>query len=81
MIDVFDVKPSKSIKIVVKTNQRSNKILSYNQETKVFKVAIAAKPENNKANVEVIKFFSKVLGRPVRIKTGLTSKEKLLVFE
>lgn len=81
MIDVFDVKPSKSIKIIVKANQRQNKILSYNQETKVFKVAIKAKPENDKANIEVIKFFTKMFERPVRIKTGFTSKEKLLVFD
>ena len=81
MIDVFDVPLSKSMKIVVKANQRQNKILSYNQETKVFKVAIKAIPENDKANIEVIKFFSKMLGKPVRIKTGFTSKEKLIVFD
>lgn len=81
MIDVCDVPLSKSMKIIVKTNQRSNKILSYDQEKKVFKVAIAAKPENNKANLEVIKFFTKMFGRSVRIKTGFTSKEKLIVFD
>jgi len=81
MIDVFDVPLSKAIKIKVKTNQRSSKILAYDEATKTFKVAIAAKPENNKANEEVIKFFTRMLKRPVKIKTGFTSKEKLLVFE
>ena len=70
MIDVFDVPVSKCIKIKVKTNQRSNKILAYDEATKTFKVAVAARPENNKANDEVVKFFSKMFKRPVRIKSG-----------
>ena len=80
-IDVFDIPESKSIRIKVKTNQRFNKILGYDEATKTFKVAIHAKPENNKANEEVVKFFTKMLGRKVRIKTGFTSKEKLLIFD
>ncbi len=79
--DIFDVPVSKAIKIKVKTNQRSNKILAYDQDTKTFKVAIAARAENNEANREVIKFFTRILNRPVKIKTGFTSKEKLLVFD
>ncbi len=81
MIDVFDVPVSKSMKIIVKANAHYNKILGYDQERKVFRVAIKAKPQDNKANIEVVKFFTKLLGRPVRIKTGFTSKEKLLVFD
>jgi len=81
MIDVFDVPVSKAIKIKVKTNQRSSKIIAYDEATKTFKVAIAARAKNNEANREVVKFFTKVLNRPVKIKTGFTSKEKLLVFE
>ncbi|MBN2421361.1 DUF167 domain-containing protein [Candidatus Woesearchaeota archaeon] len=81
MIDVFDVPVSKSIKIRVKTNAPSNKILAYDEATKVFKVAIHARAQNNEANREVVKFFTKMFHKPVRIKTGFTSKEKLLVFD
>ena len=81
MTDIFDVPASKSIRIKVKTNQRQNKILSYDEATRTFKVAIHAKPENNKANEEIVKFFTKMLGRKVRIKLGFTSKEKLLIFD
>lgn len=81
MIDVFDVPVSKAIKIKVKTNAPSNKIIGYDQTTKVFKVAIHARAQNNEANREVIKFFSKMFHKPVRIKSGFTSKEKLLVFD
>jgi uncharacterized protein (TIGR00251 family) len=81
MIDVFDVPVSKSIKIKVKTNASSNKILSYDEVSKTFKVTIHARAQNNEANREIIKFFSKILNKPVRIKTGFTSKEKLIVFD
>jgi len=67
-----------SLKIIVKPNAKKNEILGYDESRKAVKVAIAAQAEKNKANLEVIKFFSKLLKKPVQIKSGLTSKEKLL---
>ncbi|MBW2973099.1 DUF167 domain-containing protein [Candidatus Woesearchaeota archaeon] len=67
-----------SLKILVKPNSKKNEILGYDENRKAVKVAIAAQAEKGKANLEVIKFFSKLLGKQVRIKSGLASKEKLL---
>ena len=36
------------------------------------------KPEDNKANIEVIKFLSKSLKKKVKIVSGLKSKEKMI---
>jgi len=69
------------LKITVKPNSSENKIIGYDESRKAIKVNIAAKPEENKANMEVIKFFSRLLKKRVKIKYGLTSKEKLLFFE
>ena len=69
-----------SLKILVKPNSKKNEILGYDENRKAVKVAIAAHAEKGKANLEVIKFFSKLLGKPVKIKSGLTSKEKLLIL-
>ncbi len=66
------------LKILVKPKSSETKILGYDESRKSLKVTIAAPPEDNKANKEVIKFFSKLLKKPVRIKSGLKSKEKLL---
>ena len=66
------------LKIVVKPNSKKNQVLGYDTAKKAVKVAISAPAEKGKANIEVIKFFSKLLGKPVGIKSGLTSKEKLL---
>jgi len=67
-----------SLKIIVKPNAKKNDILGYDESRKAVKVAIAAQAEKGKANLEVVKFFSKLLKKPVKIKSGLTSKEKLL---
>jgi len=67
-----------SLKILVKPNAKKNEILGYDSARKAVKVAIAAQAEKGKANLEVIKFFSKLLKKKVQIKSGLTSKEKLL---
>ena len=67
-----------SLKIIVKPNAKKNEILGYDESRKAVKIAIAAQAEKGKANMEVIKFFSKLLKKPVKIKSGLTSKEKFL---
>lgn len=69
-----------SLKIIVKPNKRKNKLLEYDKNKKAIKVAIKAPPENNKANIEVIKFFSKLTKKNTKIIKGKTSKEKLLKF-
>ncbi len=63
------------IKIKVKTNQPKTEIV---EKDKIWKVNVKAKPENNKANLEIIKFFSKLFKKKVKIVNGLKNKEKLL---
>jgi len=70
-----------SLKILVKPNAKKNEILGYDENRKAVKTAIAAQAEKGKANMEVIKFFSKLLKKQVQIKSGLTSKEKLLKIQ
>ena len=38
-------------------------------------------PENNKANIEIIKDLGKIFGKPVRILRGLKSKNKVILIE
>lgn len=67
-----------TFKIIVKPNSPKNEIISYDEFRDAYKVNIKAKPEKNEANIEVIKFFSKLLKRKIKIVKGLKSKEKLL---
>ena len=58
-------------KIIVKPNSSKNEISGYDKYKEAYRVNIKAKPNGNKANIEVIKFFSKLFKRKVRILLGL----------
>ena len=65
-------------KVIVKTNSLENKFGEYDPIKKAYPLSLKARAENNEANKALIKFLSKQLGKHVRIKSGLTSKEKLV---
>jgi len=69
------------LKIIVKPNSNKNEIIGYDQNKQGIKVNISAPADKNKANKEVVKFFTKLLKKRVYIKTGLKSKEKILKIE
>lgn len=69
---------SGKIKILVKPNAKKDEILGWDENRKAWRVAIAAPAEENKANIAVIKFFSKLVGKKVRILSGFKSKTKIL---
>ena len=68
----------KIFKIIVKANSAKNEIVKFDKERKAYRVNIKEKAEDNKANIEIIKFFSKLLKKKVKIIKGLKSKEKVL---
>jgi len=63
-------------KVIVRPNSNESKITG--MENGALKVNISAPADKDKANREIIKFFSKLLKKKVRIKSGLKSKEKIL---
>ena len=67
-----------TLKIIVKPSSSKNEILGWNNSRQALKVAIKAPPLKGKANIEVIKFFSKLLKKKVLIASGKSNKEKLL---
>ena len=64
------------LKLKVKPNSRKTEILR--EEGNEIVLAVKSKPENNKANLEVIKFFSKMFKTKVKIVRGLKSKNKII---
>ena len=66
---------SMKIKIKVRVNQPKTEVI---EKGDIWKVNVKAKPEKNEANRELIKFFSKLFKKKVRIVKGLKSKEKTL---
>ena len=47
-------------------------------EEDIIKLAVAAPPEKNRANRELLKFLKKEYNIRARIKSGATSREKIL---
>lgn len=78
MVDEFINKGK--LKIIVKPNSSKNQIIGYDSNRDALRVNIKAPAENNKANIEVIKLFSKLTKKEIKIVSGLTSKKKVLLF-
>ncbi len=68
----------KKFKIIAKPNSKENKIERYDAERKAYIVSVKAKPEDNKANIEMIKFLSRELEGKVRIASGFRGREKII---
>ena len=77
-MDVKDHIHNNFLKIIVKTNSNKTEITGYDETKKALKLSVASLPIEGKANIEIIKFFKKEHKLNVEIKTGKTSKEKLL---
>ena len=66
------------LEIKAKPNSPATKL--YKKEDR-FILEIESEPENNKANLEIIKFFRKLSGHDVKILKGLKSKNKTILIE
>ena len=70
--------PEKTFKVLIKPNSPKNEIVGFDDNKKAYKINIKEKAEDNKANKGLIKFLSKVIGKKVKIKSGLKSREKII---
>lgn len=69
------------IKINVKAHPNSGK-QKIARDGKSYNIYLKSSPENNKANIELIKLLKKHFNKEVRIKSGFTSRKKIIeVFE
>ncbi len=68
------------IKVLVKTGKK-NQLHDYDKEKDAYPLDISAPPEKGKANIEIVKFLTRHFKKKVRIKSGLTSRRKVIVIE
>ncbi|ASJ09159.1 hypothetical protein A3L11_07920 [Thermococcus siculi] len=78
---VKETKDGVLLLIHVQPKAKKNVIEGVDEWRGRLKVRIAAPPVEGKANKEVIKFFSKLLGADVSIVRGETSREKDLLIK
>ncbi|RLE39196.1 YggU family protein [Candidatus Woesearchaeota archaeon] len=72
------VSSNSQIKIIVRTNASKTQLLSYDETKSAFRLDVAAPPDKNRANREIIKFFSKKFKKKAKIISGLKSKIKIV---
>ena len=71
---------NKIIKIKVKPNSGEQEIVE-NENSDGYVVNLKSAPENNKANTELIKLLEKYFKKKIKIKSGFTSRNKLIEVE
>ena len=72
---------SNHLLVQVKTNANKTEVLDYDREHNVLKIAVKALPDSGKANKELLRFLKKETKRSCSIRSGATSKKKLIFFE
>jgi hypothetical protein len=68
----------KLLKVKVKPGAKENSVEKWDNEAQALEIKLKAAPEKGKANIELLKFLKKELGIKARIKSGMTSREKIL---
>ena len=63
------------IKVKVKPNSGKQEII---KKDNFYLVYLQSSPENNKANIELLKLLKKHFKKEVRIKSGFTSRNKFV---
>ena len=63
------------IKIKVKPNSGKQSI---EKKGEIYLINVKSPAENNKANIEVIKILERYFKKSVKIKSGLTSRNKII---
>ena len=80
-MDILKYLKNQRLNISVKANSNQNRVIGFDKEKKRMKLEIAAPAKNSKANVEIVRFLSKLLKKKIRIVSGFTSKNKSIKIE
>ncbi|MBI5398060.1 DUF167 domain-containing protein [Candidatus Woesearchaeota archaeon] len=78
--DIFLFISNNRLRVIVKPNAKQNEIASWDESRNALRIAIAAVPEKDKANVELLNFLKKLTGKKCKLLSGHKSREKLIEF-
>lgn len=66
------------LRVRVRVGQPKTCVVGYDEAYDAVRIALAARPEQGRANAELLRYVSRELGCPVRLKRGATSRLKVL---
>ncbi len=69
-----------TISIIAKPNSSKTEIVGWDENRQALKIAVAAVPDKDKANIELLKFLRKETGMKCELASGAKSRAKKVVF-
>jgi len=70
----------KKIAVIVKPNAKKTAYLGFDKDENSYAFNLAAPAENDKANIELLKFIKKISKKNAKILFGLKNKRKIIQF-
>lgn len=64
--------------LIAKPNASKTEFLGYDAAREAVRIAVAAPPDDGKANKELLKFLKKELGRDCELIAGKTGRKKIV---
>jgi uncharacterized protein (TIGR00251 family) len=68
------------LSVHAKPNSPKTEVLGWDESKKSLKIAVAAVPDKDRANIELLKFLKKETGMKPELVSGTRSREKLVKF-
>lgn len=66
------------IRLKAKPGMPKTELLGWDESIKAYRMNVHARPEDNKANIEIIRFLRKLTKKEVQLVSGATSRMKSL---
>ena len=69
-----------TLSVIAKPNSSHTEIIGWDESKKALRIAVAAVPDKNKANIELLKFLKKESSMKCELVSGAKSREKVIRF-
>ncbi|MBU2561602.1 MAG: YggU family protein [Nanoarchaeota archaeon] len=66
--------------VIAKPNAPKTEVIGWDESRKALRIAVAAVPDKDKANTELLKFLKKQTGKRCELISGARSREKTIRF-
>ncbi|MBN1544919.1 YggU family protein [Candidatus Woesearchaeota archaeon] len=81
MVEISQYISNGILRVLAKPNAPKTEVIGYDEARKALRIAIAAVPDKDRANTELLKFLKKQTGKRCELIAGSRSREKKIRFE
>ncbi|NQU79807.1 DUF167 domain-containing protein [Candidatus Woesearchaeota archaeon] len=81
MVDISSYIKDSILDIIVKPNAPKTDIVGWDENKQVLRITVAAVPDKDKANTELLKFLKRQTGKKCIIASGAKSRLKKVKFD